>query len=292
MQVFGEGLGQAVRQGREQYAGIIVVFGLEAHHDVRVVARGDAESANPVLPRGRNKVGQRQVWALIGFFHLLAQREEGRGARRSGLVRPDGDVIAIRIGWPETDHAARLEHILIDDTLEHDLRIGEQVPGCGSTHLIVENLRVAPLDLPAGEEGRPVDIVDQVGHAGSDFAGPGEGRFGSRVVSPVGFEPLRPRLCDRHAGLAGLVARAHFADPRIVVAVAFEKLCASGVREQLRDNAHCAARIIDVQDRSLGIGRLYLDRCMNRAGRCPADEQRPGKVQTLHFARDVDHFVQ
>ena len=78
------------------------------------------------------------------------------------------DVIVVdSVGWVETDHASRLKPLVLDDFLKHNLRVFEQLAGLLTHRLVIKDLRVGtirvlPSDLPALEEGIPVDVGDQL----------------------------------------------------------------------------------------------------------------------------------
>ena len=71
------------------------------------------------------------------------------------------------VGWVETDHTSRLKPLVLDNFLKHNLRVFEQLARLLPDRLVIEDLRVGtvgvlPSDLPALEEGIPVDVGDQL----------------------------------------------------------------------------------------------------------------------------------
>src|SRR5699024_7943470 len=94
---------------------------------------------------------------------LLAQREERAKFLRPAFVGEKADIVAHGIGRPETDHALRHEPLLVDDLLQHRLRIVEKLPRGGTLLLVFEDLRVATLQFPGLEERSPVDIAGKLG---------------------------------------------------------------------------------------------------------------------------------
>ena len=71
------------------------------------------------------------------------------------------------VGWVETDHTSGLEPLVLDDFLKHNLGIFEQLARLLPDRLVIEDLRVGaigvlPSDLPALEEGIPIDVGDQL----------------------------------------------------------------------------------------------------------------------------------
>ena len=77
------------------------------------------------------------------------------------------DIIVVdSVGRVESDNASRLKPLVLDDFLKHNLGIFEQLAGLLPDRLVIEDLRVGtigvfPSDLPALEEGIPVDVGDQ-----------------------------------------------------------------------------------------------------------------------------------
>ena len=72
-----------------------------------------------------------------------------------------------RVGRVEADDASRLKPLVLDDLVQHGLGVGEKLLGLLSHGLVVEDLRVGAVrvltpDLPALEEGVPVDEGDQL----------------------------------------------------------------------------------------------------------------------------------
>jgi len=71
-----------------------------------------------------------------------------------------------------------------------------------------------------------------------------------------------------------------------------EVVAALIVGQQLRDHADRAARIGDMHDRAVGVGRRHPQRGVDAARRRTADQQRHVEVLALHLAGDVDHLVE
>ena len=84
------------------------------------------------------------------------------------LGRVEFDVIVVNsVGWVETDNPSGLKPLVLDDFLKHNLRVFEQLARLLTHRLVIEDLRVGtvgvlPSDLPALEEGIPVDVGDQL----------------------------------------------------------------------------------------------------------------------------------
>ena len=82
--------------------------------------------------------------------------------------RLEFDVIVVNsVGRVEADHTSCLKPLVLDDFLKHNLSIFEQLAGLLTDRLVIEDFRVGtvrvlPSDLPALEEGIPVDIGDQL----------------------------------------------------------------------------------------------------------------------------------
>jgi hypothetical protein len=113
----------------------------------------------------------------------------------AGLVGPDHDVVAVGIGGPEADDPLGREPFLLDDPLQHRLRVLEQILRRLADDLVLQDQRIAADQFPAGEEGRPVDVVGEVlqipavegAHAEEGrLAGQGSRRLGPEAVLPRG----------------------------------------------------------------------------------------------------------
>src|SRR5690606_32454330 len=92
-----------------------------------------------------------------------------------------------------------------DDLAEHLLCIFEQRPRCLALALVLENGRIAPLELPGLEEGCPVDVFSQFGKIETvERTGAEEAWFRRRVFAPIRLEGVGARLGERDALLFAL----------------------------------------------------------------------------------------
>ena len=80
----------------------------------------------------------------------------------AGLVGVDLDVVADGVAGPEADDGFGGETFFGDDLREEFLRVGEEFLRFDADDDVVEDLRKAAVEFPGAEEGRPVDIRDDV----------------------------------------------------------------------------------------------------------------------------------
>ena len=114
-------------------------------------------------PSGADEVGERDVRLPGALRPLLAQRVQRRERRRPVLAGEEPDVVADRVRRPEADHRPRREPALGDDPAEHRPRVLEELPRRRALRRVVEDRRIAPLELPGLEERRPVDVARELG---------------------------------------------------------------------------------------------------------------------------------
>ena len=169
----------------------------------------------------------------------------------------------------------------------------EQVARGLAHHLVLQDERIAADQLPAGEEGRPVDVVGEVlqvpgverPHA--DEAGLPDGRL-VRCGPPA----IVARLPDRGARLDLLAARILFTDFDVFVARGRFVPGAVGLGQQAGNHAHRAAGVDDIGGGAASVRRLDLHRRVGPAGRRPADQQGDVKAAPLHLGGHEHHLVQ
>ena len=81
--------------------------------------------------------------------------------------RLEFDIIVINsVGRVESDYTSCLKPLVLDDFLKHNLGIFEQLAGLLTDSLVIEDFRIGtvrvfPSNLPALEEGVPVDVWNQ-----------------------------------------------------------------------------------------------------------------------------------
>ena len=110
VQTFGESFGQSIGKRFDHDRGIIVIGALETFGQLVLAYAGrDQECADvigkPARAR-RHKVRDRNVGAPLAACELLTQRMQHRERASAGLVAVDENIIAIGIGWPESEKRA------------------------------------------------------------------------------------------------------------------------------------------------------------------------------------------
>ncbi|KIU01220.1 hypothetical protein QU38_02440, partial [Staphylococcus aureus] len=151
------------------------------------------EAADPVA-LGIDEIGQAHVRPALALGDLLAQHRQ----RDMLLVADmDDDVVALAAARPQPGDAACGQPFLIDDPVEHLLRIGEQAGRALADHLVLQDRRIIAGQLPGAEEGRPVDIAAQVLEVPiGKVVHPRHARL-ARLEAHVRLEPIVARLVER-----------------------------------------------------------------------------------------------
>ena len=163
MEILRESLREPVGERLEQDLRIVVVGVLEPLNDFFLGrAGGDGETADIIVLRRRNEVADRVVRLVAVLLGLLADAVEAPGDLLAGLVGVDLHIVTLPLRGEETDHALRLQPVLLDHLFQHGLRVVEQGLRRLAPIGIGEDFRIGPLHVPGEEEGRPVDIIDQV----------------------------------------------------------------------------------------------------------------------------------
>ena len=70
-------------------------------------------------------------------------------------------IVAHLLGRPKAEAGVGGQPLFIDDTPQHGLGIGVQLPGCFPHHPVFENVGEAPGQFPGDEERRPVNDLQQ-----------------------------------------------------------------------------------------------------------------------------------
>ena len=224
---------------------------------------------------------------------LLAQRMEHGERCIAPILGIHLDIVADGVRGPETDDGVCREPLLLDDPIKQRLRVIEQLARLGTELLVVEDHRIAPLELPGLEEGRPIDARDEIGEIVGFEARHAHGCGALRLVArPVDLELVLARGFNRDP-LLGLI-RTQVCLSRLVVlgADVGDIRIAIGVREQLRDDTDRAARVEHVDRLVARVIRADLDGCMHAARRCAADQQRHVEALALHLRGDGAHLVE
>ena len=156
---------------------------------------------------GRDEIGQRSIRFTVRDRLLLAQHVEPRQLVLPGVVLVHHDVVAVRVGRPETVDRARLKPALFDDALEQLLRVLEELARRRAVCRVIENRGESAFEFPRGEEERPVDERHQLfDPLIADDAFADKPRRGHVERIPVGSQMVRARLGNRQQLL--LAARA------------------------------------------------------------------------------------
>ena len=139
---------------------------------------------------------------------------------------------------------------------EHRLRVVEQSARRRALLRVVEDGGIAALQLPGLEERRPVDVAREIGEIGPfERARPEVARRRGAIGAPVGFERIGARFGERHAELVGFAALVRLRDLAVFGAHRLDGRGAGLRREQRRDDADRAARVVDVHRLAAGIAR-------------------------------------
>src|SRR5262249_5307499 len=108
------------------------------------LARGATKSASAILAGRSRRAGE-----------LLAQRVQHRDRRRARFVAVEEDIVAVRVGRPESEHRASAQPTLGCHALEHRLGVVEQAARGRAVFGVVEDGGKLAGELPGGEERRP-----------------------------------------------------------------------------------------------------------------------------------------
>ena len=226
VQPLGEGLGEAIREGFDDDAGIRVVHRIVGFGILITTVDGDGESADVVGAAAilrRDEIGESVVGRV--FLDLLLPK------RVQGCAVGQHDVVTDAVGLKVADDAFGGETIILDDEIEQGIRIAVElrglgfgagffvgfVPSAGEGLL----LRVpAATQFPSVEEGRPVDEAAQIFDRRQDRFDAEFGRFGDLDRVPVAGEFIRACSVDAEdiSGLFLAVFGPHF----VVLGLVFE----------------------------------------------------------------------
>ncbi len=147
VQPLGKRLREPVGERLGDDRAIVVVRGDNARRPRLGAVDGDREGPERVAV-GRDEVGKTAIGAAVAVGGLLTQEGE------AGVT--DDDVVALRARRPEPVDPARREA-----AVAHDLReLGECVVVQFARGRILEDRRVASLEIPGVDEELPVDVGD------------------------------------------------------------------------------------------------------------------------------------
>ena len=246
----------------------------------------DGEPAHPVAVMA-DEVGEAHIGPPFPLGDLLAQH---RQADMLFILDMDDDVVALAAAGPEAADAARGQPFVLDDALQHLLRVGEQAARTFADHRVVEDRGIVARQFPGAEEGRPVDIVDQIlevpiledMNAGQAWTG------GLQIF--VDLEAVGAGVLDAEQ-LALPLAFARLADMLIIGLGPGDEVGLLRFGDQRGGDADGAAGVEHMDDRACE-GRVDAQRGMDLRRGGAADQQRHGHVGALHFGGDRHHLVQ
>jgi hypothetical protein len=178
--------------------------------------------------------------------------------------------------------------LAVDDALKQLFALREQVARRGAVDRILEDRRIAPLQLPGREEERPVDERYQVGQI--DVHLPRAHECWRRRAGKLQPLPVRPRLLvgqRRPLRPTGVL----IAQLGLQGAVLRREAIAPPIAEQAGHDIGDARCIRHVHGRPAELGR-DLDRGVLLARRGAADEERKRYMAPFHLRRDEHHLVQ
>ena len=156
MQILGARLCETVGERLDHDRAVVVVLGFEpAGELVAAETGGDRERADVVTTRG-DVVGEAAVGPGVAVIRLLPQETEADLVAMDSVVILDNDIVAVGRRGPEAVDAPRGEQPVADNLVEQLLRVVVQL----ARSRLLEDRRVAPLELPRVEEELPVDVLE------------------------------------------------------------------------------------------------------------------------------------
>ena len=193
MEEFGVGFGEAVAEGLDEDAVVVVVVGAVGGGDVvHFGACGDGEAADVVGETAvvwGAEVGEGAVGGVVFFLHLLPEEVEGGDGILVGVV--DVDIVAVAVGGEEAVDGTGGEEVFVDDALEELFGVVEDFAGAVAEFaFLFEHVGVGAVDIPGPEVGHPVDVGDELFEGGGVGADAGECGGGGGVGLPVEWEAV------------------------------------------------------------------------------------------------------
>ncbi len=129
------------------------------------------------------------------FGHLLLLPQHRKASELASIPNrvvpgpgsriPDHDVITVRVRRPEAVDRARLDRALRDDAIEQRAGVVVELARGVTVLRVLENRGKAPLELPRGEEERPVDVRNDLGEVDVERLRAGKRRNRNRRRSPI-----------------------------------------------------------------------------------------------------------
>lgn len=168
VEVLGIGLGEAVADSLDEDGGIVVVLFLVGTGDLVGLASGSDSEGSHVVELstifGSDKIATTEGEGPLfgGLLALLAEEVEPGEDGGAVLVGIEFDRLADGIGGPEAKDRFGLELVVVDQLLENSLAVLEEFSCLFAVFFVVEDFGEDPLQFPCPEEGRPIDIGDEV----------------------------------------------------------------------------------------------------------------------------------
>jgi hypothetical protein len=148
-----------------------------------------------------------------GFFGLLAQAVPNHCHLAAAFVGVNFNVVAQAVGRVQSHHPVGRQPAPFNQALEHALRVGIHANGFSADHLVFQDRRERPGQVPSLKEGRPVNVLRQLGQV-KVFKNAPANELGHRrrVMCPVEWRGVGARLGNwPHGGLLFVgVLLAHF----------------------------------------------------------------------------------
>ena len=296
VQPFGTSLGQAVGQGLDHDRAVVVALVLIGlGHFLGTDAGGGDETTDIIgdtTGLRRDEVGQRPVGLAVRLDGLLAQVVQG--GQCLAVVAIDFDVvIGHLVGRPEAEHRSGTDQFFVDQLVEHLAGILVQRRGSLADHFVGEDARELASQVPGDEERGPVDVLGQGAQVDVfQHLDAGEGGYRWLVASPVVLRLGGDGLGVAQALGAGTAVGGALAYFFVFLAGLFDEAGFQLLGQQLGGNAHRTRGVGDVDHGVVAVLGLDLDRGVRLGGGGAADHQRQLEALALHFAGNVDHFVQ
>src|SRR5437773_3654881 len=143
---------------------------------------------------GRDEVSQGLVVQSFGLRPLLPEGMKNRTHGRPGVIRVHFNIVTHAIGGEKAIDRLRGQQVLLDDLLQERLGVVEQFFRFRPDLRILEDLWIAPPQLPGMKKRRPVDgwydalKRDRIQHARAE-----KGRLWDVQRRPVAWEPALSR---------------------------------------------------------------------------------------------------
>ena len=91
------------------------------------------------------------------FFGLLAQTMPGQRGLCASFIGPQHQVVTHTVGGIQTHHTVGLQPTPFDQPLQHALAVAEHPLCFGAHHLVFQNRRKRPRQIPGLKERPPID---------------------------------------------------------------------------------------------------------------------------------------